>query len=623
MKRINFLAVAMVLLLAGNVRAEVTLFSTDFSSDEWTDHATICSGETSTETVNGITFVCRNNNKQYSISNGVLTWADNNLEYSYYIAIPLKNINGKLDITIGTAQDELSIAYTIVEADLTSVPSYSGSCEITGYGYNKNGKIHLKHLMSGTGSTAWLLMGRASSYYPSVVKSIEVATPSDSDASLESISINGKAIADFDPNTLNYAVELPYGTKTYPTVTAVCTNPKATYSVGAIIQPDPYKTFPAVQRILCRAQDGQNTLLYELTYTVAENASTDATLKKITLKGLTIDNPKTDTIYTLTYEYLTEMPTVADCQIEFNDTTASLYGTDMPTEWGKVFYLATIAQDNHTRAVYQMKLQVNGAPKLLYEVLFSNGAKGAISDADTIITVPYLSGEGVPTTTAANIKTDSVMIAGAYHKCTAAVDSIGRVVVTGEDQQSIKFLVKGYELSAPASLGTDTIQFDGTEISYIYGAYGYDKTGLGWKFAINVNDSANRRISRGMTRLYMAIPAADSLTLISGKSGYKDIKLYVNGIENTEVTRTAAAGESIRFKVNATKTNLVCIESNEKGGDGGFTGLVLTPAKATPSAIEDASGVVRAKKVLRNGQILILRGDKIYNVQGVQLTVNN
>ncbi len=433
-------------------------------------------------------------------------------------------------------------------------------------------------------------------------------------ATLSSISINGEPIANFDPETLNYTVELPYGTKDYPTVTAVCTSPKAHYFAGAVVKTGTYN-FPAKQVINVTAEDGSTTKQYELTYTVNEEASHDASVSSITLKGLTINNPKPDTTYSLTYDYLTTIPTKEDLKVTFNDENAKVDAIDNCVEWGKIYSFSTVAQDNTTKNTYNIRLYCNSAPKLLYEVVFSNGAKGAINEADTVITVPYLAGEAVPTTTVADIKTDSLKIGENYYHCTAAIDAEGNIIVTGDDNTTLKYPVKGYELTAPTTLGTDTVKFDGTEISYIYGAYGYDAS-KGWKFAKKVNEAANRRISKGTTRLYMVLPAADSLTLISGTGDERAIKLYVNGVENTEVTKTAKSGEGMKFKLDATKTNFICIESNQKSGDGGFTALILTPAKTTPSAIDNASSEVKAVKVIRNGQLYILKGDKIYNALG-------
>lgn len=616
MKHTKLLTFAIAALFAGSAMAETELFSTDFSSADWTDHVSICESKTKAETVNGIYFYSDNDSKYYSIADGVLTFANNNMSNKYYIAIAIQNVNHVIDVTIGTAANGQRISYGFVEADASTVPSYPSSITNTQSSDNTNSEIRLSYNMAGTGTSAWIFIGRQGSGFSSVIKTIKVTTMAKDDATLKSIAVNGEEIADFDPDTLAYTVELPYGTKDYPTVTAVCTSSKATYTAGTVVRVDQNWQFPAKQVILVHAEDGSTTKEYELTYTVKAEANHDASASAITLKGLTINNPKTDTLYSLTYEYLTTIPTKEDLKVTFNDEYASVYAIDNCVEWGKTYTITTVAQDQTTKNTYRIQLFCESAPKHIYEVLFSNGAKGAINEEDTVITVPYLAGEAVPTTTVADIKTDSTKIGDTYHYCTAMIDAESNIIVTGEDNTTLKFPVKGYELAAPTTLGTDTVKFDGTEISYIYAAYGYDtEKGKGWKFAKKVNDS-NRRISKGTTRIYMVMPAADSLTLISGTGGRRDIKLYVNGVENTEVTETAAAGNGIKFKLNDTKTNFICIESNQTSGDGGFTALILTPTKGTPSGIDNTSAETKAIKVIRNGQLYILKGNKIYNALG-------
>ena len=598
MKHTKLLTLAIAALFAGSAMAETETHpssassNTDIKGTSYTLSGTYIAGQGGTKagtmTSKGIKFRI---NKPYNETNNAVPFIVNdgykitNISFNGQV-----NDNSKTSVLSQILVDNTAIAFTAV-----TLPAKTSSIEFS------TGTIGAKK------SVVLVFDGDASQANIEYTITYEAAQIATDDATLKSISIDGEPIADFASETTTYNVELPFGTTVVPTVTATPTSKKANAEVTHAT------ALPGTTTITVTAEDNKTTKQYQINFTVKAEASHDASVSSITLKGLTINSPKTDTIYSLTYEYLTTIPTESDLTVTLNDENAQVSAVDNFTEWGKVYTITTVAQDGTTTNTYKIQLFCDGAPKHLYEVLFSNGAKGAINEQDTVITVPYLAGEAVPTTTVADIKTDSTMIAEIYRKCTATIDTEGNIIVTGEDNTTLKFPVKGYELTAPTTLGTDTVKFDGTEISYIYGAYGYD-TSKGWKFAKKVNDS-NRRISKGTTRLYMAIPAADSLTLISSVQT-RAIKLYVNGVENTEVTETGAAGEGMKFKLDATKTNFICIESNQTSGDGGFSALILTPAKATPSAIDNAATEVKAVKVIRNGQLYILKGDKIYTALG-------
>ena len=598
MKHTKLLTLAIAALFAGTAMAETETHpssvtsSADIVGVSYTLSGTYNAGQggskAGTMTSKGVKFRI---NKPYNETRNAVPFIVNdgykitNISFNGQV-----NDNSKTSVLSQILVDNAAITFTAV-----TLPAKTSSIEFS------TGTIEAKK------SVVLVFDGDASQANIEYTITYEAAQIATDDATLKSISIDGEPIADFASETTTYSVELPFGTTVVPTVTATATSKKA----NAVVTPA--TALPGTTTITVTAEDNKTTKQYQINFTVKAEASHDASVSSITLKGLTINSPKTDTIYSLTYEYLSTIPTESDLTVTLNDENAQVSAVDNFTEWGKVYTITTVAQDGTTTNTYKIQLFCDGAPKHLYEVLFSNGAKGAINEQDTVITVPYLAGEAVPTTTVADIKTDSTMIAEIYRKCTATIDTEGNIIVTGEDNTTLKFPVKGYELTAPTTLGTDTVKFDGTEISYIYGAYGYD-TSKGWKFAKKVNDS-NRRISKGTTRLYMAIPAADSLTLISSVQK-RAIKLYVNGVENTEVTETGAAGEGMKFKLDATKTNFICIESNQTSGDGGFSALILTPAKATPSAIDNAATEVKAVKVIRNGQLYILKGDKIYTALG-------
>ena len=127
------------------------------------------------------------------------------------------------------------------------------------------------------------------------------------------------------------------------------------------------------------------------------------------------------------------------------------------------------------------------------------------------------------------------------------------------------------------------------------------------------------RGAKGNTRIYMVLPPAESVILTSGTGGARDVVITVNGVASS-VTATAASGKTITITLNQAANNFVAIESNQTGGDGGFTKMQLTsPKDPVGAALNQAQVEAKAVKVIRDGQLLIIRDGKTYTAQGVEL----
>lgn len=83
------------------------------------------------------------------------------------------------------------------------------------------------------------------------------------DATLENLIIDGIPVDDFDPEVLAYDIELPYGTVTIPTVTAVATDENAEVEIA---QAD---ALPGTATVTVTAEDGETTLEYVVNFTIA------------------------------------------------------------------------------------------------------------------------------------------------------------------------------------------------------------------------------------------------------------------------------------------------------------------------------------------------------------------
>lgn len=411
-------------------------------------------------------------------------------------------------------------------------------------------------------------------------------------ATLKAITIDGEALEGFSAATKEYNVELPFGTTEVPAVLATTTSAKA----NAVVTPA--AALPGATTILVTAEDGETKETYTINFTVAASASDDATLAALMVDGKAIAGFRADSLdYAYEAAYSKNMPVVTATANDENAVVAITQITAFP---GTATILVT-AQAGNT-LTYKIAFTQATAPKVLLEAVFSNGAKGAIKDA--VISVPYLQGKEIPTIV--SFKTaDSTM---------TAAEIEGGIRVTGADNTTLDYSIRTVEL-APLAFTTDVITFDSTE-TYIFDPYGF-ASDKGWKFAKNVEEASNRRVSEGRTRIYFALPAAKEVRLTSGTGGARAIKVYVNGIENTTVTKTAAKNEFITIALNATSDNLVAIESDQTGGDGGFIQLQLVSNADT--ALENAAEAIVVEKTIIDGQLVIIKNGLMYNAQGIRL----
>ena len=421
------------------------------------------------------------------------------------------------------------------------------------------------------------------------------------DATLSAITVDGEELEGFDPATTAYDVELPFGTTVVPVVAATPASSKATASVTQAATVDGKATIHVV------AEDGTTTKDYTIQFSVAAAASEDATLSSLSIDGKAIADFKADSLdYTYAVAYLSKAIPVISA--EANDESATVVITQATAVPGNATIVVTAQAGNKT--TYTVAISRADAIKHLTVVPFTNGAKGAIDETNLTVTAPYMAGEAVPTVEGENIK---VIGDGTP---TATLNADGTITLKGTDNVEAVYTVVTKRL-APETLTAEVITFAGEE-AYIFAPYGWDAS-KGVKFAKKVNDEDNMRDAKGNTRIYMALPPADSVQLTSGSGGARAVVITVNGVSST-VTETAASGSTITITLSKDANNFVAIESNQTKGDGGFTMMQLfNPSDPISTALDQALVEAKAVKVIRNGQLLIIREGKTYTVQGVEV----
>ena len=247
----------------------------------------------------------------------------------------------------------------------------------------------------------------------------------------------------------------------------------------------------------------------------------------------------------------------------------------------EVYCAATNAAGTTNSATATMTT-VGRADCELTNIKFSNGAYGAINNAiygDGTIAVPYIAGTSAPTVEETSINISD----GATY-----VLSGNTLTVTAEDETTSKeYTINAVEIT-PLTVSADVAETSFTEVpSWVFNLYGYDSD-KGLKFAKKVDEASNMRIAKGNTRQYYFIGAAKSLTLTKVGSTRK-VNVYVNGTKVISDTNNDALGA---ITLDETAPCMVMIESNQTGGDGGFSAYAIEAVAATTETIEiPAEGV--------------------------------
>ena len=434
------------------------------------------------------------------------------------------------------------------------------------------------------------------------------------DATLSAITVDEEPLEGFSPEQLTYSMELAYGTTTIPTVTATTTDKNATHSVKYVDAEGAETTsLPCTATITVTAEDTEVSQTYSIAFTAAASASEDATLASISIDGTAIADFKADLLnYTHTIAYAAKAIPVITAVV--HDETANINISQANAVPGTATIVVT-AQAGNTQT-YTVTISRAAAIKHLTVVPFTNGAKGAINETALTVTASYLDGTDVPT-----VDGENIAVSGDGNPTATLSEDGATITLKGDDDVEADYTIVTKALT-PVTMTANEVTFTGEE-TYIFAPYGW-ASDKGWKFAKKVNDDEtaekfNMRDASGNTRIYMALPPAESVKLTSGTQA-RAVVISVNGGKSYETT-TADAGKTISIALNSATNNFVAIESNQTGGDGGFTKIQLVNPSdpIIGSAVEQAQVAVKAMKVMRDGQLLIIREGKTYTAQGIEV----
>lgn len=432
--------------------------------------------------------------------------------------------------------------------------------------------------------------------YISVTRSCEAS----SNANIKSLAINGETIEAVEgvySYTVGSSVDLAAVEVVY-----TLAHPKATAAPasGFTINVPAAGTDANTQVITVTAQDGTQAT-YTVSVSKSAEASHDATLSALAVSGYTL-SPAFDAAvleYTITKAYGAANPDATAVSATATDANAQ---APVIAINGDIFTITVTAEDGTTEMEYTITIIEAAAKKALLSATFSNGVHGFILNNN--IDVPYLATEAEP-----------AFVSAAFWNADGepSYELVnGNLVVTGIDGQTDTYTITYVPLT-PMEANYEEIIFDGVP-SYAYSVYGWDES-KGLKFSKDVEEASNHRISEGKDRIYLALPAAQNITLTSGSGAKRPVEVLINGHIVEMDIKTPAEGATINFPLNPAGPNFIGFESKGNNGDAGFTKIQLE--EPFPTAIENSEVEVKAVKVIRNGQLFIEKNGVLYNAQGI------
>ena len=229
----------------------------------------------------------------------------------------------------------------------------------------------------------------------------------------------------------------------------------------------------------------------------------------------------------------------------------------------------------------------------LYQAVYANGFDAFINQSTKTVTVYYLDGTPAPALTSVKaMKADGSAVADGTF-----VDNGATIDVT-IDEKTATYTVTKTAVAPYTYVNGDPITFDGTETYIKTGnAFSTASGKEGWKFSKNDNDWS--RETPGNNRIYFFIGAAESITLTSGCSSARAIKVYRNGtqiFDNTMPKNSASPNYITLTGSNAPA--MYAIVSNQTDGDGAIKIMALAPWVSTTAVVlKEGESAISEKEI--------------------------
>lgn len=245
---------------------------------------------------------------------------------------------------------------------------------------------------------------------------------------------------------------------------------------------------------------------------------------------------------------------------------------------------------------------VDSTLKAVNEVILSNHYSAYINEGETVIRGWYLAGTEKPDVQSYQLSEGATW--------TQEGDEVTITALDG----SKAFYTLDIQPVMPVAFTSEELVFDGSddEAAWLKSAYGWadDKK---WKFS-KTDDDFSREIA-GKTHIELFLPACDTVMLKS-MSKERDVRFYVNGVQFGEKVKLAVAGNALAVRQGA--PFMLTVASAQSSGDGGIAAIRMARAETTDIESIPHSDV-SIQKVLSEGTLYILVGDKLYDITGKQI----
>ena len=286
-----------------------------------------------------------------------------------------------------------------------------------------------------------------------IFKPVVFTTVAPVDCTLSDLQVDGTTVTGFDPATLIYNIELPYGTTIVPTVTATPND------IGASHVVNPAASLPGATSVVVTGDDGTTTKTYTVNFTVAPN--NDATLSDLKIDGTTVTGfDPAVLVYNIELAYgTTAVPTVTATPNDGNASHAVNPAASVP---GTTTVVVT-AEDGTTEKTYTVNFTV--APNndaTLNDLKIDGTTVTGFDPAILIYNVVLAYGTTtVPTVTATpNDENASHVVNPA-----ASLPGTTTVVVTAEDGTTEKTYTVNFTIAPNENATLSDLKIDGTTVA--------------------------------------------------------------------------------------------------------------------------------------------------------------
>ncbi|MBQ3998824.1 MAG: hypothetical protein II644_05750, partial [Paludibacteraceae bacterium] len=237
---------------------------------------------------------------------------------------------------------------------------------------------------------------------------------------------------------------------------------------------------------------------------------------------------------------------------------------------------------------------------VINEIFMTNHYQAYMTDSVTVHAY-YLAGKAEPAVDSCTLNVGTTWEQSGNTLTFVGADSTQRICTL--DIQPVQ----------PVAFTSTEIVFDGTE-TWVKGAYGFDATKK-WRIA-KTDDDYSREMA-GKTHLEMFLPSCDTVEITSSiTNNDRAIRVYANGVQIGDKVTLKKNG-TLTFAVNQSAAFVFTLASAQSSGDAGIKSVRMArkPGNTTDLG-EVQSDNVPCTKVLRNGQLFIVRGEKEFTVTG-------